>query len=132
MKDTLPSFSKEIAQEYGIRLAILFGSVAQGQTHTESDLDIAVQLTKPVDIQTQLKLISALSEWSGTEKIDLVVLNSDTPPLLLGELAQHGKLLHGNEDEFSRFQVTAMQQFLDFKPYFKLREELVHEQIAQL
>ncbi|RMF87419.1 MAG: nucleotidyltransferase domain-containing protein [Nitrospirae bacterium] len=46
-----------IAKGAGARLLVLFGSVARGDTHPHSDLDLAVDLGRPGDLETHLELI---------------------------------------------------------------------------
>ena len=65
--------------------AYLFGSVADGSNHRESDVDIGVVLQRRhfpdrlTRSQERVRLLSGLIEATGRNEIDLVVLN-DAPP----------------------------------------------------
>jgi predicted nucleotidyltransferase len=54
-----------------ITLAILFGSVASGKAHAQSDLDLAVIAAKPLQAAEKIKIIEALAMATG-RPIDLV------------------------------------------------------------
>jgi predicted nucleotidyltransferase len=65
--------------------AYLFGSVAAGSSHRESDVDVGVVLQRGcfpdrfARSQERVRLLSGLIEATGRNDIDLVVLN-DAPP----------------------------------------------------
>lgn len=65
--------------------AYLFGSVAAGSSHRESDVDVGVVLKRGhfphrlARSQERVRLVSGLIEATGRNEIDLVVLN-DAPP----------------------------------------------------
>lgn len=70
----------------GLISAYLFGSVASGRAHRESDVDLAVLLDRQVyptpqqRFDLRLRLIGRLQSAIGRD-VDLVVLN-DAPPQL--------------------------------------------------
>jgi predicted nucleotidyltransferase len=65
--------------------AYLFGSVAEGRSHRESDVDVGVVLQRRhfpdrlARSQERVRLLSGLIQATGRNEIDLVVLN-DAPP----------------------------------------------------
>jgi predicted nucleotidyltransferase len=75
-----------------IKLGILFGSLAQGRVNPESDLDVGVAATEPLDTAIKTALIEALAGISG-RPVDLVDLRVVSGPLLQQVLTQ-GKLIY--------------------------------------
>ncbi len=59
----------------GVRLAILYGSLARGAARPESDLDLAVMGDLPLTPDDTLALVRALGEASG-RPVDLVDLRA--------------------------------------------------------
>lgn len=78
--------------------AYLFGSVAEGSSHRESDVDVGVVLRRSLlpdrlaRSQERVRLLSGLMEATGRNEIDLVVLN-DAPPRFRRAVALRGERL---------------------------------------
>ncbi|PYS15523.1 MAG: DNA polymerase III subunit beta, partial [Acidobacteria bacterium] len=45
-----------------VRMAILFGSLASGRGTAESDLDLAMDAGRPLDLSLKMQLISELAD----------------------------------------------------------------------
>lgn len=75
----------ELAKCPGVRLALLFGSVARGDVWTESDVDLAV-LADEVDLA---ELGQTLERALGT-RVDIVALSADLSMALLQQLLRDG------------------------------------------
>ena len=73
----------------GMRLAILFGSLAAGRERADSDLDLAVDAGHRLTAGEKLALMNELSERTG-RPVDLVDLHAVGEPLL-GQILRHGK-----------------------------------------
>ncbi|QQR55372.1 nucleotidyltransferase domain-containing protein [Candidatus Peregrinibacteria bacterium] len=127
----IPLLPKAIAQKYGIDFAIAFGSQVSGQTHAESDLDLAVHSSKNPSLKEELHLLSELSAFYSKE-VDLCWINENVSALLYGEWAKNSQLLYGNEEDYQVFCIEALKKFLDFEPYFKLQEQALQERLRQL
>jgi predicted nucleotidyltransferase len=109
-----------IAQKFGIRFIVLFGSVARGRTHEESDIDVGVYMDKPIAFNKRLKLWLALSELFQTE-IDLAVLNH-AEPVFGFEISRDGQLLYENKIyAWENWRSYKTRQFWDTK---KFRDDL--------
>ena len=81
-----------IAKKFGLRFIVLFGSVARGRVHEESDIDVGVYTEKPITFNKRLKLWLELCKVFNAE-IDLAVLNHAEP--VFGSLvSRDGKLLY--------------------------------------
>lgn len=80
-----------IAQKFGVRLIVLFGSVARGKIHEESDIDIGVLTDRPITFNKRLKLWLELSSLFRAD-IDLAMLNH-AEPVFGFQVACDGKLL---------------------------------------
>ena len=87
---------KRFCEENDIELLILFGSHVSGKTHPESDVDVAVKFVKSIEGTeiSKLELICRLNDILDGKNIDLVVLTSDTEPLLLYEIFFNGRPLY--------------------------------------
>lgn len=121
------SLSK-LAKQYHLQMIILFGSVARQRSHSASDVDLAILPQKPLTLKRELALRHALFTHFNRE-IDLVILPCNSP-LLLGQIAREGQLLYGPKNDFLTFRVNAMKRFIDFKPYFALREQILRKKLA--
>jgi len=100
--------------------AYVFGSVARGQTHTGSDVDIAVlvsdEVMKSDSLEFRLKLIGDLTSALGRSDVDVVLLN-EAPPLLAHRVLRDGKLvLERSASARVRFQVHTVNRYLDTQP----------------
>jgi uncharacterized protein len=88
--DELERQLRELLERHdGIRLALLFGSVAKGAAGFESDLDIAVDAGHPLGVEEKIALIEKLAMLTG-RPIDLIDLATVGEPLL-------GQILAGNK-----------------------------------
>lgn len=116
---------KKIAIKYGLKLLVVFGSQATDRVHKDSDFDFAFLRDKKLTLNQELRLRHDLFKLYKRE-IDLVDLK-EASPLLLGEIAKKAECVFGSRREFSQFKVYAMKRFLDFEPYFKLREKVLNK-----
>lgn len=121
-----------LAERFGIRLVIQFGSTVSGTSHKKSDLDVAVKLIDPdVSLQTMLDIQAAFQVLFPGSDIDLAILNR-ADPLFLKKILESGRLLYGNEKEFARLRLSAFKQYQDFRPYLELERRYVARRLAAL
>lgn len=93
----------------------LFGSLATQNVSPLSDVDIAVYLKPGADIaECKLEILGGLMDVLHTDEIDLVILNSVEPALLIRVLKNKRVIV--DKDPFSRhiFESLAMRMSLDF------------------
>ncbi|MBI5842816.1 MAG: nucleotidyltransferase domain-containing protein [Chloroflexi bacterium] len=101
-----------IAQKYGLRFIVLFGSVARGRVHEESDIDIGVLAERPLTLNRRLKLWLELSNLFRAE-IDLAVLNH-AEPVFGFEVARDGELLYERDNfAWENWRSYKIRQFWD-------------------
>ena len=107
-------------REHGIAAVYLFGSVARGESHAGSDLDVAVLLEPAPERGTyeslRLDLHAALESELGRE-IDFVVLNHAPPDLSHRVLRDAVLVIEPDPSARVRFEVRARNEYWDLKPY---------------
>jgi len=96
-------------------LAVLFGSVASGRPHAESDLDIAVAADHTLTVEERISLINALAERIG-RPVDLIDLSVAAGPLL-GQILRHGRRILGSDTLYGGLISRHVFEQTDFMPY---------------
>jgi predicted nucleotidyltransferase len=105
-----------IAERFGLRLIVLFGSAARGRANSESDIDLGVFVDRPLTVNKRLKLWSALSSLFSVD-VDLTVLNH-VDPVLAFEAARDGKALFEGEPYFwDKWKSYAFRQYWDTEKF---------------
>jgi predicted nucleotidyltransferase len=120
----------------GVSAVYLFGSVAAGRTHRESDLDLAVLLdwtsypSARDRFEARLRLIGEFSAALGRNDIDLVVLN-DAPPVFAREIVTRGRRVFvGDADAEHAFRRDAMRRAADIEPWLRRVRRLKLERLT--
>lgn len=122
----------QLAQEYQLSLVVLFGSQSRGDTHAQSDVDIAYRAVEPLSLESEGMLIVELMQIFQTEKIDLASLRLASP-LLLHEIAVSGQPLYEQRPgNFNDFYVYAMRRYEEARPLFRLRSEYLKKYVEGL
>ena len=75
-------FKQQFAEKYGIISIGIFGSVARGEQHEESDLDVFVELKDPdpfimFDIKEELERYSIIRTVTAVDRADVVIIVID-------------------------------------------------------
>ena len=104
-----------LAQHGGIRMAILFGSLANGRATPQSDLDLAVLMDAPLSAEAKMALIGELSQAIG-RPVDLIDLSVAGEPLL-GQILKHGVRLLGRDGDYAELIKRHLFEGADFMPY---------------
>ena len=102
-----------------IGLAILFGSYAKGTQTSQSDLDLAIQLVSGSSITADQKL--DFIEQIGSlllVNVDLIDLKDVGQPLL-SQIMKYGKLLKGDQLQYTELAIKNVNTGQDFLPYIK-------------
>jgi uncharacterized protein len=101
----------------GVRLAVLFGSAARGESGPDSDLDVGVLFEPGRENTAGLEV--ALARATG-RRLDLVGLDA-APPLLRFEIARDGRvLLERAPHAWADFRARAMTDWWDWAPTARL------------
>ncbi len=107
---------KDILSNYDfIEFALLFGSYANGSEHNLSDIDIALQTCRDIDLLTQGHLIATL-ECEFGKTIDLVILNElykTNPKLSFNITDNHKVLLSNNKQAYIDFKTQSLLYYFD-------------------
>lgn len=116
LADDLTARLRDVLARYpAITLAILFGSLALGRAHADSDIDLAVAARSALSPSEKMDLIGALAQETG-RPVDLIDLRGVTEPLL-GQIIQHGKRVLGSDTEFAGWLNRHLVDQADFDPY---------------
>ena len=105
----------------GVASAYLFGSMATGRAHRESDVDVGVLLDRlvhprPADrFEARLRLAALLQSATGRD-IDLVVLNDAPPQLGRHILTRGARLLVSNATLDHAHLRTTLSRAADIDP----------------
>jgi predicted nucleotidyltransferase len=112
----------KLALKYGIKLIILFGSAAK-QNKKPEDFDVAVffengkEKKYMTNIQMYNNIWIELAQMLGISPdiLDLAIISSNTPILLLQQIARDGKILYGKPADFNSIQLKAFRFFYDYQ-----------------
>jgi predicted nucleotidyltransferase len=114
-------------REQSIRLCVLFGSQASGQTHDRSDIDLALW-----PHQVQLADVK-LRWWSELErlldqKVSLVLVSPAVDPLLGFEIVRAGRVIYEREDGLWQQQrLQLWRLYTDTAPLRQLERQKLRE-----
>ncbi len=125
--ERLRAAAVEIGRGGGLRLVVLFGSVAREEAVAE-DLDIGVLGAGPLDaIAITNRLIGLL----GVQGVDVTDLGR-ADPVLLAQAAHDGvPLYEGSEGEFTRFASLAFRRFADTRKFRVTEREMIRDWVAR-
>jgi predicted nucleotidyltransferase len=123
----------QLAQKFGLDLIILFGSHARGQTHRESDVDVAVHtISKDHDWQWEINLIREMVFALDCDNLD-VTLTNDVSPLLMYEIARDGiPLYEANEGRFEDFQIYAAKRHADSYKIYRIQQLYLEDRLDEI
>ena len=112
-----------------IRLAVLFGSTARGESGPASDVDIGLIL-EPYSAEVRFRVDAQLGRAAGKE-VDTVLLD-DAPPLLRFEVTRDGALLFEREEGlWTSFQAKAMVDWWDWAPTARMIQKAIIEDLRE-
>jgi len=112
----------KLAEKHGLVLVVLFGSVASGKTHKQSDVDLAILAEHKLRPAEIADLQFDFSQNLGIKNLELADLKSASP-LLLRQIAQNSKLLYEKEPSaFARLKIYGYKSYMEAKNLLSLRE----------
>ncbi|HBO16479.1 MAG: putative nucleotidyltransferase [Candidatus Moranbacteria bacterium GW2011_GWE2_35_2-] len=126
IKDKTGEFSKIFAK-HKVVFAYLFGSQATGKAIKNSDIDIAIMLSKDIDAKKRFdircKIISELSKIFKKET-EVVILNDTKSILFKFVIIKEGKLIYAKDHgEKLEFELKTMNDYYDFAPFIEKYNE---------
>ena len=120
-----------VAEKYGLKLIVLFGSRAQGHTHPGSDVDIAVLPTKPLTRARRLELWGELTKVFEAD-VDLTSLDR-AEPLLLYRIACSGiPLYEGEKWAWENLKSYGCRRYWDARKFFEAMERYVSKRAEEM
>lgn len=78
IKETIQEHKEEFQQQYGLKEIGIFGSYARGEQNEESDVDILIELERPIGFVKFIRIENALSGILGT-RVELVTKKALKP-----------------------------------------------------
>ncbi len=120
-----------LAERYGIRLLVQFGSTVSGREHGGSDVDLGVLLTHAdVSLRTLAEIRQGLQECFPNREVDLAIINR-ADPLLLKKIMERCRLLYGDPRELHRLGMYAFKRYQDHRRFLELERRFVAQRLAQ-
>lgn len=127
MKDHQRSIIAQItdylAAQSDVRLGLLFGSLASGQTDPNSDVDIAILGDHPLAIERRIDFIEHLACLTG-RAVDLVDL-ATAGVIAVRSAVLGGRVLYSRDDTAYPALITRM--LLDTADFLPYRERLLQQ-----
>jgi predicted nucleotidyltransferase len=115
LSDTIKQIQTALTDWPEISIAVLFGSLAEGADHPDSDLDLGVQLPAIITATQKMKLIADLAIQTG-RPIDLIDLRDVGHPLL-GEIVEKGIMVSGGTEAKGDLLFKSIMLQEDFAGY---------------
>lgn len=103
-----------LENDSAIQQAILFGSYAKGTQTKRSDMDLGIQLKKPMTSKQKLAYLEKIQNCIDVE-LDLVDLLRVGQPLL-SQIMKYGKHLKGSSLQYAELAIKNVNTAQDFMP----------------
>lgn len=113
----IPKLRELLANFPSIRLAAVFGSVAQGTQRPDSDIDVAVQADKPLGANERIAITEAIA-LAFNRPVDLVDLSTTGQPLL-DQIVSSGIQVVGTRHLWGDLIFRNIMENEDWVPYQK-------------
>jgi predicted nucleotidyltransferase len=113
----------------GLVSAYLFGSVAEGRAHRESDVDLGILLDRAAYATPQsrfdlrLRLAGTLPAVARRDA-DVVILNDAPPPLARRILAGGRRILLADAEADHAFLRTTLSRAADLEPFLRRMRQI--------
>jgi uncharacterized protein YutE (UPF0331/DUF86 family)/predicted nucleotidyltransferase len=153
--EVIQKLERFFAERLDVVFAYLFGSVATGACHRNSDIDIAVYVAEPYPGhrpqpisepeprilrgntpantgglgEYQARLWTDMSQALETDNLDLVILNH-APVLLCHRVLKYGIVISSNDEEARiNFAARTISEYCDTEPLRELNYRYLRQQI---
>jgi predicted nucleotidyltransferase len=101
----LSALRAALRTEPGVRLAVLFGSLATGDSHRRSDVDLLVSLAES-SVGQVAELTGRLERQLGREVQVVQLPEAEGVPLLMVDALERGRVLVDRDGEWPRLRST--------------------------
>lgn len=105
----------EIAQTYGFKLVLLFGSQARGTTHRQSDVDMGFLSDQSMGLSEIARAEFEMSQQLHMPRLELVSLGGMSSLFLRQVIAEGHILYESNPGEYTSFVSYVFRRFVDEK-----------------
>jgi predicted nucleotidyltransferase len=122
----LDAIARALAPLDDVQAALLFGSRATGKARSDSDVDVAVLLTREsfAKGQSLRRLVGALAQELAADRLDVVVLNG-APPALAFQVLKYGVVAFERDvQSLHRFRVRTYGAHADYEPVERFFREV--------
>jgi len=127
---------KQALNRQSVKLAYLFGSVARGEAHQESDVDIAILFDKSLNpknyLLTEGRLIELFSPLFPGKEINLVNLNVSSPLLKQNVILEGRLFFKANEIDRIMFEIKTLKLYEEYRHLNKIYQEVLKSKIEKL
>lgn len=114
----------DLCHRHDLDLLVVFGSVLDPGSDPH-DLDVAVRFRPGRDTRDTLKVLDDLYRLTGSERIDLMVLNRGAPLARERALTTGEPLFQLRPGDFANAQIAAIMERLDTDRFRALELELM-------
>ena len=120
----------------GIVSAYVFGSLAEGRAHRDSDVDIGVLFDRQVyrdersRFEAQIDLRRHLSPASVGRPVDIVVLN-DAPPVFARRIVRGEQVFCADREADHGYRRDVQLRAADLDPFLRRMRRLIHARLTQ-
>lgn len=114
-QNLLDSMQSVFNRHPDLRMAVLFGSLAAGRGHPDSDIDLAVDAGRALSAAERMHLIGEVAEATG-RPVDLIDLHVVGEPLL-GQILKWGRRIFGSNAAYAELIKRHVFAEADFMPY---------------
>ena len=122
----------EIARRRGLKLVMLFGSVAAGSDRPDSDVDIAVRFgAADMPFSRVLDIQRDLSSLLDGRKVDLSVIDH-ADPLFMKKIAEACVILYEEPGEGRRFMLLSFKRYQDYKKYLAIERAYALDYVKRI
>ncbi len=123
----------EISKKYDLLMLVLFGSYSKNMQNKNSDVDLAFLSKENFDEKKYFNLRNEILDVLIINKLDLIDLKKTCDLLIKKEIFKEGICIYEEKGGlFDDYAITSYMSYLDFKEYYKYRDEIIKLRLARL